>query len=90
MVFIKEVMAQIDPLGYAQAARMLSYGRLVEDFAHITCPIRVASGSLDTITPPAACRLVADAARTALLDLGPVGHACTLEAADQVNALLAA
>ena len=88
VAFSKDVMAQIDPPGYAQAARMLSNGRLVEDLAHITCPIQVASGSLDSITPPAACRLVADAARTPLIDLGPVGHACPLEAADQVNALL--
>ena len=88
VAFIKEVMAQIDPLGYAQAARMLSNGRLLEDLAHITCPIRVASGNLDAITTPAACRLVADAARTPLIDLGPVGHACSLEAGDQVNALL--
>jgi hypothetical protein len=31
---------------------------------------------------------VALAANTDWLDLGPVGHACALEAADQVNALL--
>jgi len=87
--FIKAVMAQVDPRGYAQATRMLAGGSLVRDLAQIACPVTVASGSLDTITPPQGCRRAAAAARTTLVDLGPVGHACALEAADAVDRLLA-
>ena len=86
--FIKSVMAQIEPHGYAQAARMLSGGNLAADLAAITCPITVASGSADVITPPAGCKMAAAAARTAWIDLGAVGHACPLEASDAVNRLL--
>ncbi len=86
--FIKSVMAQIEPHGYTQAARMLSGGDLAADLAAITCPITVASGSADVITPPAGCQLAAKAARTPWIDLGAAGHACPLEAAEAVNRLL--
>lgn len=86
--FIKMVMAQIEPHGYTQAARMLSGGNLAADLAAITCPITVASGSADVITPPAGCQLAARAGRTAWIDLGAVGHACPLEADEAVNRLL--
>lgn len=88
--FIKAVMAQIEPHGYAQAARMLSGGDLASDLAVITCAITVASGSADVITPPAGCQLAAKAARTRWIDLGAAGHACPLEAAEVVNRLLEA
>ena len=88
VAFTKSVMAQIDPHGYTQAARLLAGGNLIQDLARIACPITVASGSLDSITPPAGCLRAAAAARTGLIDLGPVGHACALEAADAVCALL--
>jgi len=86
--FIKTVMAQIEPHGYAQAAHMLSGGNLAADLAAITCPITVASGHADTITPPAGCQLAAKAARTPWIDLGAVGHACPLEAAETVNRMI--
>ncbi|MBL8384680.1 MAG: alpha/beta fold hydrolase, partial [Burkholderiales bacterium] len=88
VAFIRSVMAEVDPHGYTQAAHMLAQGRIAHDLARISCPVTVASGSADTITPVAGCRGVAVAARTALVDLGPVGHACALEAADAVNRLL--
>jgi pimeloyl-ACP methyl ester carboxylesterase len=87
--FARAAMAQIVPEGYAQAARMLSTGTLVADLGRVARPVRVASGSEDAITPPASCRSVAEAARTPWIDLGAVGHACQLQAADQVNRLLA-
>lgn len=90
VAYIKGVMAQIEPHGYAQAVRMLSGGNLAFDVAAITCPISVASGSADVITPPAGCQAAARAARTPWIDLGEVGHACPLEAADQVNQLISA
>ncbi len=86
--FIKTVMAQIEPHGYAQAAHMLSGGNLAAELAAITCPITVASGQADTITPPAGCQRAAEAARTPWIDLGAVGHACPLEAAEAVNRLI--
>ncbi len=89
VAYIKSVMAQVDPHGYAQATRMLAGGSLARDLALISCPVTVACGSMDTITPPGGCQRAAAAARTALIDLGPVGHACALEGADAVNQLLA-
>ena len=87
---VRTTMAQIHPEGYTQAARMLAGGRLLRELALCPpgLPITVASGSADTITPPAACQAVAAAAHTPWCDLGPVGHACPLEAAPPVNALL--
>jgi pimeloyl-ACP methyl ester carboxylesterase len=86
--FIKQVMAGIDPAGYTQAAHMLSSGNLLADLLALQSPVQVASGSADTITPPAGCRKLAQDAGASYLSLGPVGHACPLEAADRVNALL--
>ena len=50
------VMAQVDPHGYAQATRKLAGGSLARDLARITCPVTVACGSMDTITPPGGCQ----------------------------------
>lgn len=90
LAMVRTTMAQIHPEGYTQAARMLAGGRLLAELALCPpgLPITVASGSADTITPPAACQAVAAAAHTPWSDLGPVGHACPLEAAPIVNALL--
>ena len=85
---VRDTMAQIDPAGYTQAARMLSTGRLDADLARVSVPLIVASGSADTITPPTACADVAHRKDVAWTDLGPVGHVCALEAAGRVNALL--
>ena len=88
IAFIKSVMAEIEPAGYTQAVQMLMQGDLAADLAHVQCPIKVASGSADTITPPAACQAVAAAARTPWIDLGAAGHACPLEAPSIINRLL--
>ena len=85
---VRETMAQIDPAGYAQAARMLSVGRLCDDVRALTLPVQVASGEADTITPPAACDSVAQAAGQTRISLGSVGHACALEGAAQIQPLL--
>lgn len=86
--FMRESMAQIIPAGYTQAARMLSNGDLCAELEPVRCPVAVASGSLDTITTPAACQTVAAAAGVPWQDVGPVGHACPLQAHTAVNALL--
>jgi len=79
------LMAQLNERGYTQAATMLANGNIALDLAKVTCPVRVAVGGLDTITPPAACTKVAADAKTKLVDLGAVGHLCALEAPDSIN-----
>jgi pimeloyl-ACP methyl ester carboxylesterase len=88
VAMVQTVMAQIQPRGYTHAARMLAGGDLLTDLALGHCPVQVASGSADRITSPAACQQVAAATGVAWTDLGPVGHACPLQAAPAVNALL--
>ena len=88
LAFIQTVMAQIDPTGYTQAAHLLAQADLAGDLVTCACPVFVASGTADRITPEAACREVAAAAGVAWHSLGEVGHACPLEAASMVNALL--
>ncbi len=85
---VRATMARIDPAGYTQAARLLDQADLLGDLAQVRCPVDVASGSADAITPPAACQAVAAAAGQPWRDLGPVGHACALEAADAVDELI--
>eukprot|EP01041_Mallomonas_annulata_P039260 gene39260-62906_t len=58
------------------------------DLAQWHWPLVVASGNADSITTPASCQAVAQAAGVAWNDLGSVGHACPLEAPGAVNALL--
>lgn len=88
IAYVESIMAAINPAGYTQAARMLAGGDLVGDLQRVACPVVVASGSADTITPPAGCRAIAQAAGAPYHDLGPAGHSCALEAADAVNRLL--
>lgn len=85
---VRESMSQVIPAGYAQAARMLAQGTLAKDLTALSCPVTVASGSADSITTPASCQSVAQAAGVAWNDLGSVGHACPLEAPGAVNDLL--
>ena len=88
VAYAQRMMSRILVPGYTQAAHLLAGGDLLADLAKVTCPITVASGQLDSATPMAACQAVAKAANTPWLDLGAVGHACALEAAPQVNAIL--
>ena len=85
---VRESMARIDPAGYTQASHMLAQGRLQADVNRLQTEFTVASGELDDITPAAACAGVASASGRVWQSLGPVGHACPLEAAEAVNALL--
>ena len=86
--FVRTIMSQIRPDGYTQAARMLAGADLADDLRALRCPIRVASGDADTITPPAGCRAVAQVAGAPWLSLGEVGHACVAEAPERVINLL--
>jgi pimeloyl-ACP methyl ester carboxylesterase len=77
--------------GYAQAVRMLSSGRLLDDVAGMDAPCLIICGNEDAITPPAmarrvetACRgrAVGDATRLALVP--GAGHMVYLEATEAV------
>ena len=85
---VRQTMSEVDPKGYAQAVQMLGQGNLIRDVHGIKCPMLIASGDADTITPPLACDQVAHAAQQKRLSLGEVGHACPLEAALAINQLL--
>jgi pimeloyl-ACP methyl ester carboxylesterase len=88
IAFVEHMMAQIDPAGYTQAARMLAGGDLPADLRRVSCPITIANGDADTITPPQAAQALAQSLAMACVSLGPVGHSCPLQAGDRVNRLL--
>lgn len=84
---VRETMASIDPAGYTQASWLLARSDLLADLAAVGCPVTVASGSADFVTPPQACQDVARQVGQDWQDLGPIGHACPLEAPHAVNAV---
>lgn len=88
LAFVEHVMAQVQPDGYTQAARMLAVGDLLGDLQTVDCPVLVASGSADTITPPQGCQNLALQLDAPYVSLGPVGHSCALEGATLVNPLI--
>jgi pimeloyl-ACP methyl ester carboxylesterase len=88
ITFVRENMEKINPAGYEQAVHLLADADLFALLDSVAMPVRVGSGSLDTITSETACRAVAAKAGVAWQDLGPVGHACALEAPDAVNRIL--
>ncbi len=88
VAYVQSIMAQVHPAGYTQASHLLVGGDLLTDLAQTTCPVAVASGRADTITPMAGCQKVAEAAGVAWVDLGDAGHACAVDAAAGVNELL--
>ena len=88
IAFVEQVMAAIDPHGYTQAARMLAGGDLSADLQQLHCPVTIASGSADTITPPAGCQALAQQTGASYVSLGEVGHSCALEAAVEVNQVI--
>ena len=88
VAFVEYVMAGIQPHGYTQAAHMLASGDVLADLRQLGCPMTIASGSADTITPPDACRTLAQKIGTPYVSLGAVGHTCALEAAVEVNKVI--
>jgi pimeloyl-ACP methyl ester carboxylesterase len=88
VAYVKHLMAQIDPAGYTQAAQMLAGAHLAGLLGAWRGPLLVASGAADTITPAPACEALARQAGAPYVTLGPVGHACALEAAELINRLL--
>lgn len=88
LAFVEQVMAGIHPQGYTQAARMLAGGDLLADLRRVRCPVGIASGSADTVTPVDGCQALAAAVHAPYISLGEVGHSCALEAAARVNAMI--
>nr|WP_321795842.1 alpha/beta fold hydrolase [Caballeronia sp. J97] len=72
-------MARIVPEGYAQATHLLANADLAADIARFHGRIAVAVGAEDTITPPAACERIAQAARVSLQVMPRAGHAGYVE-----------
>jgi pimeloyl-ACP methyl ester carboxylesterase len=86
--FVQAVMAEINPAGYRQAAHLLAHGDLLTDLAKLTCPVQVASGSADVVTPIAGCQAAANSINAPFTSLGAVGHVCALEAPGAVSQLI--
>jgi pimeloyl-ACP methyl ester carboxylesterase len=81
-------MAQVIPAGYTQASQMLAGDDLASYLRGLACPVDVACGQADRITPAQGCAELAAALGLPFHLLGEVGHACPLEASERVNALL--
>ena len=88
VAFVQNIMAQIHPGGYTQAVRLLAGGDLLTDLAAVKCPVAVASGSADTVTPPAGCKAAAAHIGAPYTSFAGAGHACATEAADDVSRLI--
>jgi len=88
VAYVQSVMAQVHPDGYTQACHLLARGDLLTDLVKVSCPVVVASGLADAITPAAGCQQVAATAGVPWTNLGHAGHACALDASEQVNTLL--
>ncbi|MFD2184019.1 alpha/beta fold hydrolase [Rhodoplanes azumiensis] len=92
---VTRAMASVRMPGYGQASRMLGCGRLLDDLAALTCPVLVACGAEDRITPPAQSATVARAVAPAgrirddLVLVDGAGHALPQERPDVVAGLIA-
>ncbi|MEP9324565.1 alpha/beta hydrolase [Paraburkholderia phymatum] len=83
-------MMRIVPHGYAQATHLLANADLATDVAKFDGRIAVAVGAEDTITPPASCERIAQAARTRLQIIPCAGHAGYIERGAAYTALIEA
>lgn len=72
-------MERVIPSGYRQATHLLANANLCSDLAVFKGRVQVMVGEDDAITPPAACKRVADAARTMLNIIPGAGHAGYIE-----------
>ncbi|MFN2644255.1 MAG: alpha/beta fold hydrolase [Burkholderiales bacterium] len=77
--------------GYRQALHCLAQGHLAADARRYGKKVLVACGSEDAITPESACKKIAAAfTRGQYLTLPGVGHVPHMEAAEEINELIAA
>jgi pimeloyl-ACP methyl ester carboxylesterase len=86
------MMSRLNEGGYTQATSMLSTADIRADLqafqAQSAAPIQVACGDQDVITPPDACRAMADVLRIPYTVLPGAGHLCALEAPQSISTLL--
>lgn len=91
---VRAAMARVNRRGYAQAARMLASGRLLDDLAGLRLPVDVVVGEQDVVTPPEAARrahaAVAAPWRGALTMVPGCGHALCQQAPAAFAAALGA
>ena len=88
LAWVEHTMAQVIPAGYTQASQMLAGDDLTTYLRGLSCPVDVACGQADRITPAQGCAELAAGLGLPFHLLGEVGHACPLEAAERVNDLL--
>jgi pimeloyl-ACP methyl ester carboxylesterase len=86
--YVKFIMAQVIPQGYAQATHMLSNADLLKELERVDCALIVASGDQDVITPLASCQSVANKKNVAHQVFTGSGHACHLQSHEQVTQLI--
>ena len=88
LAWVEQTMAQVIPAGYTQASQMLAGDDLATYLRGLSCPVDVACGQADRITPAQGCAELAAGLGLPFHLLGEVGHACPLEAAERVNDLM--
>jgi len=88
LAWVEHTMAQVIPAGYTQASQMLAGDDLASYLTGLACPVDVACGQADRITPAQGCAELAARLGLPFHLLGEVGHACPLEASERVNDLL--
>ena len=88
LAWVEHTMAQVTPAGYTQASQMLAGDDLATYLRGLSCPVDVACGQADRITPAQGCAELAAGLGLPFHLLGEVGHACPLEAAERVNDLM--
>ncbi len=80
---VRLAMSKVSLPGYAQAARMLSSGRLLEDVAKLSVPTDVVAGLGDLVVPPENARRVYQAlspsTRGQMHEIPETGHALYLQ-----------
>lgn len=88
LAWVEHTIAQVIPAGYTQASQMLAGDDLATYLRGLSCPVDVACGQADRITPAQGCAELAAGLGLPFHLLGEVGHACPLEAAERVNDLM--
>ncbi len=82
------MMSQLNLAGYRQATHLLCNTLIATDLQQLSCPVQVACGDQDTITPPAGCQALAASIGAHYTTLPGAGHLCAVQAAGEVNQLL--
>lgn len=85
---VRTAMAEATLRGYTQASRLLAHSNLLAMVAALRPAVDVIWGAEDVITPPEACRRVAQAAGAPEHELPGLGHAAATEDPTAFNVAL--